>query len=117
MEDNNDIEITSIEKEVGGFVITFTNTGDTYLRGIQFNITVTGGWILPVDFHYDEQLFDCNCTDVMVPGDTLMISTNDFDMFTSFGFLDVNVEVSSYATGSRQAEQQAFIIGTFIFLL
>jgi len=116
-DNSGEIEITSIEKETGGFKITFTNTGDTYLRGIQFNISVVGGWVMPVDFHYDDQLFDCNCTDVLEPGEALIISTNDFDMFMSFGFLDIIVDVSSNSIENLHEEQRAFIIGTFIFLL
>jgi len=115
--DSSEIEITSIEKTTGGFKITFTNTGDTYLRGIQFNISVIGGWIKPVDFHYDEMLFDCNCTDVLEPGGELIISTNDFEMFMSFGFLDITVDVSSNSIENLHQEQRAFIIGTFIILL
>ena len=115
--DTGDLEITSIEKEPGGFIITLTNTGDTYLRGLYLNISVTGGWIMPIDFHYNELLFICNCTDVFEPNDIMKISTSVYDTFISFGFLEVIVDVSSSAIGSRHAEQRAFIIGSFIITL
>jgi hypothetical protein len=111
------VEITSISKEKGGFIITLTNTGDTLVRGIFLNISINGGWINPIDFYYDELLFSCNCTDVFQPGNTYIISTLDNETFFSFGLLVVSVKVSSEAIGTIKAKIQAFIIGSFIILL
>ena len=42
------VAITSISKLNGGFLIELTNTGEGLVRGILFNVSVTGGWINPM---------------------------------------------------------------------
>ena len=115
--ENASVEISSISKVNGGFVISLTNTGDTFVRGLRLKINVTGGWIKPVDFHYNALLFSCNCTDVFQPGDTFNISTVDYGHFFSIGFLEISVQTLSFATGDVSAQKSAFIFCSFIIIL
>jgi len=79
-------------------------------------MTVIGGWIKPIDFHYDELLFICNCTDVFEPGDTYTLSTSEYETFFGIGFLEISIVVSSQATGIISTTKNAFIIGALIIL-
>ena len=110
------MEISSISTGPGGFIIGLSNTGETYIRGVTIMVNVTGGWIKPIDFHYEDLLFSCNCTDVFQPGDTYNIYTSTNESFFSFGFIDLSVYVSSYPIESISVERRAFIFGPFILL-